>query len=223
MWHHVHGFSFHFLLFLLTHPVWDVTPFLYIISINPINFYSHIPCGMWLLGSLFYANDYLFLLTHPVWDVTDISHRNRPHTRNFYSHIPCGMWPPWSDTVSVSLSISTHTSRVGCDQEWLTKEGLLKHFYSHIPCGMWQCLHKSSRSNKAFLLTHPVWDVTSLLAHNLFLRYISTHTSRVGCDEFSMVDIQLFKNFYSHIPCGMWPLYIVYFNHIIPIYYRMDL
>ena len=59
--------------FLLTHPVWDVTPFLYIISINPINFYSHIPCGMWLLGSLFYANDYLFLLTHPVWDVTCIA------------------------------------------------------------------------------------------------------------------------------------------------------
>ena len=91
MWPRMSAMSSFILPFLLTHPVWDVTPFLYIISINPINFYSHIPCGMWLLGSLFYANDYLFLLTHPVWDVTAAGQSFRRLLLNFYSHIPCGM------------------------------------------------------------------------------------------------------------------------------------
>ena len=35
----------------------------------------------------------------------------------------------------------------------------------------------------AFLLTHPVWDVT-LGLDELFIEFgISTHTSRVGCDQ----------------------------------------
>ena len=153
--------------FLLTHPVWDVTPFLYIISINPINFYSHIPCGMWLWkgGRNFVKHD-------------------------FYSHIPCGMWPSsrifsiasptisthtsrvgcdwlYSD-FSIEYKISTHTSRVGCDTvpgTWLPHEG---NFYSHIPCGMWLITHKTE---------YP-------------LTIISTHTSRVGCDLSKRRNIQ---------------------------------
>ena len=115
MWQEIEAVWNCSIVFLLTHPVWDVTPFLYIISINPINFYSHIPCGMWLLGSLFYANDYLFLLTHPVWDVTAAGQSFRRLLLNFYSHIPCGMWH----------------KRSGADvhDNW--------NFYSHIPCGMW--------------------------------------------------------------------------------------
>ena len=34
-----------------------------------------------------------------------------------------------------------------------------------------------------FLLTHPVWDVTILPVIAAPLTGISTHTSRVGCDE----------------------------------------
>ena len=57
-----------------------------------------------------------FLLTHPVWDVTIAT----------YSHPSFGV-------------ISTHTSRVGCDEEQCEEViELLK-----------------------FLLTHPVWDVTT--------------------------------------------------------------
>ena len=57
--------------------------------------------------------------------------------RNFYSHIPCGMW----------LS----SSHIGAN---------CVNFYSHIPCGMWRVLTWHIPGYVAFLLTHPVWDVT---------------------------------------------------------------
>ena len=57
--------------------------------------------------------------------------------------------------------ISTHTSRVGCDQE------------QHLP----------SIALSKFLLTHPVWDVTEEQYNELMDVNISTHTSRVGCDQ----------------------------------------
>ena len=101
-------------------------------------------------------------------------------------------------------TISTHTSRVGCD---------------------WDDV-KDTQEEIAFLLTHPVWDVTPYGFSNLLTHGISTHTSRVGCDlpthklyqtalvfllthpvwdvtTCSSVSVMLFKNFYSHIPCGM--------------------
>ena len=81
------------LQFLLTHPVWDVTidsrkevipleisthtsrvgcdaiPSTFL-SLSMLNFYSHIPCGMWLIIITWYILFKSFLLTHPVWDVT---------------------------------------------------------------------------------------------------------------------------------------------------------
>ena len=148
-----------FVIFLLTHPVWDVTKCI-------------INC----------CNLIIFLLTHPVWDVTLTSVAGLPeckistHTSrvgcdicdcfarydlsNFYSHIPCGMWPEYDFVVLKAQLISTHTSRVGCD--WLYALGLINHhenFYSHIPCGMWPSVGKTTPVNN-----------------------ISTHTSRVGCD-----------------------------------------
>ena len=56
--------------------------------------------------------------------------------------------------------ISTHTSRVGCDNN-------PKNAYSF---------------DISFLLTHPVWDVTVEVSKSLAKNTISTHTSRVGCD-----------------------------------------
>ena len=56
--------------------------------------------------------------------------------------------------------ISTHTSRVGCDGDVMD----------------W------SKGFSAFLLTHPVWDVTTVIYQPLAAEEISTHTSRVGCD-----------------------------------------
>ena len=147
--------------FLLTHPVWDVTIICtdnntsIAISTHTSrvgcdwrwqffrwssdNFYSHIPCGMWLSFAQITILPSPFLLTHPVWDVTD------------------------DDSSSADpQTISTHTSRVGCDK----------------------CVLIAERNRVAFLLTHPVWDVTlaRYLLHQ-FLNHISTHTSRVGCDH----------------------------------------
>ena len=72
----------------------------------------------------------------------------------------------WDVTVSskilaLTYSISTHTSRVGCDYN------------------LWRNLYIIN----IFLLTHPVWDVTTIIVFSFLHTKISTHTSRVGCDE----------------------------------------
>ena len=78
--------------FLLTHPVWDVTfPVPRHVGAR-LNFYSHIPCGMWHHVHGFSFHFLLFLLTHPVWDVTPFLYIISINPINFYSHIPCGMW-----------------------------------------------------------------------------------------------------------------------------------
>ena len=300
--------------FLLTHPVWDVTNLwtdFYIDSCisthtsrvgcdvvaalfvwESVDFYSHIPCGMWRCRLKPWPGTHQFLLTHPVWDVTKVrwiyyrpvmisTHTSRVGCdasdcrvpialNNFYSHIPCGMWPylsPFSAIFSHfyshipcgmwrkfvfafanKLKISTHTSRVGCDFVERYNRLVEQDFYSHIPCGMWHFHRRNKIGFKKFLLTHPVWDVTIrteasditggfLLTHPVwdvtlmtcrFLQnnaisthtsrvgcdqgmatqfqnlLISTHTSRVGCDWGTLKRLRKANDFYSHIPCGMW-------------------
>ena len=126
------------------------------------HFYSHIPCGMWRLFGTW---------CNGKW--------------NFYSHIPCGMWQCFCSIRCIRGQISTHTSRVGCDLfglfsvataiyfyshipcgMWLLRLYHLlveMYFYSHIPCGMWLFLRKYWYAGDKFLLTHPVWDVTSVI------------------------------------------------------------
>ena len=160
MWHATSLIVMPYRSFLLTHPVWDVTRRFACFDINLV-----------------------FLLTHPVWDVTitngtnndwaNIStHTSRvgcdlqtsikgPQGENFYSHIPCGMWHQFAIIGSYVIN-----------------------FYSHIPCGMWQLSIVSFDAFRAFLLTHPVWDVTPSLSLTFMSLKISTHTSRVGCDNY---------------------------------------
>ena len=152
-----------------------------------------------------------------------VSQRRYCPVTDFYSHIPCGMWQTAVWMKIDNEEISTHTSRVGCDGCEQVLRSTQLNFYSHIPCGMWRpALLQLLEDCK--ISTH-----TSRVGCDRFrcgrdqLNFISTHTSRVGCDHFLCGSGRLLCNFYSHIPCGMWPLYIVYFNHIIPIYYRMDL
>ena len=78
------------------------------------------------------------------------------------------------------------------------------NFYSHIPCGMWRAQRIKEVSSQKFLLTHPVWDVTTKPPHRWLLIVISTHTSRVGCDITCAMSKLDDADFYSHIPCGMW-------------------
>ena len=145
-----------------------------------------------------------FLFTHPMWDVTDTEVKTL-----------------------CTLTISTHTSRVGCDKPRRNTCQDEENFYSHIPCGMWHYAPTVIRECEEFLLTHPVWDVTNWREGTWSCLKISTHTSRVGCDELLLNQSQVLNisthtsrvgcdtdpskykwtliNFYSHIPCGMWP------------------
>ena len=102
-----------------------------------------------------------FLFTHPIWDVTDTEVKTL-----------------------CTLTISTHTSRVGCDNVRRIFSQCRSDFYSHIPCGMW---HGNGLSINSSIK-------------------ISTHTSRVGCDLPALHNIANRFYFYSHIPCGMWPI-----------------
>ena len=123
----------------------------------------------------------IFLLTHPVWDVT---------VSSFMSFILSG--------------ISTHTSRVGCDKQNLATGRQVKISTHTSRVGCDSSLDNVSSSSSSFLLTHPVWDVTYVVAPHDSCTIISTHTSRVGCDYISLI---LYAPtpyyFYSHIPCGM--------------------
>ena len=102
--------------------------------------------------------------------------------------------------------ISTHTSRVGCDNKakilFLFKSWfLLTHPVWDVTNVTFSCYLYSQ-----FLLTHPVWDVTIVKWQKLVTWEISTHTSRVGCDHILICPLFFFFHFYSHIPCGMWPI-----------------
>ena len=72
-----------------------------------------------------------------------------------------------------TLTISTHTSRVGCDGN----------------------THRYHTSLNKFLLTHPVWDVTWYGRSFPFYIRISTHTSRVGCDSIILMLLSPEKGF----------------------------
>ena len=151
------GYSYRF---LLTHPVWDVTFWSVPVNSRQKDFYSHIPCGMWretdlhdsafgkfllthpvwdvtILQRLMLCLFQIFLLTHPVWDVTNFLRSYRA-ALDFYSHIPCGMWHGGPLQSYWRNTISTHTSRVGCDETRARKRSNIYNFYSHIPCGMWR-------------------------------------------------------------------------------------
>ena len=82
------------------------------------------------------------------------------------------------------VDISTHTSRVGCDNNqpvhiFHSEEFLLTHPVWDVTCF---CI-EFVKNHIKFLLTHPVWDVTFFYQYHFVYGDISTHTSRVGCDD----------------------------------------
>ena len=231
--------KYHFSTFLLTHPVWDVTRWRKPLALRKnisthtsrvgcdvtsfsylcfhLNFYSHIPCGMWPVVFRCGGRIWKFLLTHPVWDVTKVQGITGTNSKFLLTH------PVWDVTCvpnfgTFLMRISTHTSRVGCDplataalkllihfyshipcgmwhfttfHEWLYS----KNFYSHIPCGMWRSAVPYSLIGMKFLLTHPVWDVTQVSGTVYDIYEISTHTSRVGCDLHAQEKIRNISSF----------------------------
>ena len=143
-------------------------------------FYSHIPCGMWLIQLLNLHIFCIFLLTHPVWDVT-MAFMCSSSTRNISTHtsrVGCDLF---SVSLSALSAISTHTSRVGCDADLIARPALvcISTHTSRVGC-----------DKGAATIAICLW--------------ISTHTSRVGCDNARHFVLHPLCNFYSHIPCGMW-------------------
>ena len=63
--------------------------------------------------------------------------------------------------IFLGASISTHTSRVGCDEYLPTKPTEMQFLLTHPVWDVTQACPKGILPT-VFLLTHPVWDVTSL-------------------------------------------------------------
>ena len=102
-------------LFLLTHPMWDVTC-RQCAFYNPFQISTHTSHAR--------CDDSLKRI--------DRFHCISTHT----SRVGCDTHPVLP-TQSGHM-ISTHTSRVGCDSNVvLPISCILQYFYSHIPCGMW--------------------------------------------------------------------------------------
>ncbi|PRX55990.1 hypothetical protein B0G52_1383 [Cohnella sp. SGD-V74] len=109
----------------------------------------------------------------------------------------------------MTLIISIHASREGCDRHWISSRHLSLNFNPRIPRGMRLAFISSgdaviyfnpriprgmrrarSRSFGAiwrFQSTHPARDATALLQRPSSGRHISIHASREGCDWFSQV------------------------------------
>ena len=127
------------LQFLLTHPVWDVTidsrkeviPLEISTHTSRVgcdvrrsrnfygvsHFYSHIPCGMWRKSAESTTAQSWFLLTHPVWDVTKAKAEEMGRTTisTHTSRVGCDALVEYAYSCRF---ISTHTSRVGCDKKF---------------------------------------------------------------------------------------------------------
>ena len=101
-----------------------------------------------------------FLLTHPVWDVTEMAAR----------------FPSFCSTFLLTHPVWDVTGKAP------DRGGTCQFLLTH-PVWDVTLIRQAESELFLFLLTHPVWDVTkNCKAIQTPLR-ISTHTSRVGCDD----------------------------------------
>ena len=152
-------------LFLLTHPMWDVTcrqcAFYNPFQISTHTSHARCDDSLKRIDRFHCISTHTSRVgcdTHPVLP-TQSGHMISTHTSRvgcdsnvvlpiscilqyFYSHIPCGMW------------LTYLMVKIGFDD-----------FYSHIPCGMWASPLTSNFFPEIFLLTHPVWDVTLYIVY----------------------------------------------------------
>ena len=184
--------------FLLTHPVWDVTQtLLYRTNWQSISTHtSRVGCDM--LMATRWRRGIISTHTSRVGCDFIFFHFVQSHL-DFYSHIPCGMWLQRQIDSGISSIISTHTSRVGCDRHPARRSMPvpISTHTSRVGCERNKMRYSSSHQ---FLLTHPVWDVSSYCRnHRNYPRFLLTH------------------------PVWDVTLYIVYYSLSIPIYHEMDL
>ena len=152
-----------------------------------VNFYSHIPCGMWLDKWLTKANALIVnFYSHIPCGMWHQLTNGFLQPSDFYSHIPCGMWRCWCVSGVGATNFYSHIPcgmwRQTIVQSWID----LFHFYSHIPCGMWLIAGVFIETKDISTHTSRVGcDTLPMMSHTLTT--ISTHTSRVGCDVAAIV------------------------------------
>ena len=139
-----------------------------------------------------------------MWDVTKTWERTGNQRKFLLTH------PVWDVTrqgrrLACRLYFYSHIP-CGMWHELIRKIWNRYNFYSHIPCGMW-LFGLISNALAIFISTHTsrVGCDSEMLTASSF-KSISTHTSRVGCDIINGGTIAPPLYFYSHIPCGMWLL-----------------
>ena len=141
-------------------------------------------------------------------DVTDCGGFVAYVLSNFYSHVPCGTWlTPLSDKPEKTV-ISTHTSHAGRDIiccltcSW----SIISTHTSHA--GRDGIRH--TRTSHLWISTHTSHAGRDKRGVDSSFEFrISTHTSHAGRDRIDECGNWRAIYFYSHVPCGTWPLHFV--------------
>ena len=97
-----------------------------------------------------------------MWDVTYTALGSTERTGGISTHTSrVGCDDNWEPKTNTKL-ISTHTSRVGCDHNLSETESATKisTHTSRVGCDVTLEINEAERF--IFLLTHPVWDVTAI-------------------------------------------------------------
>ena len=143
-----------------------------------------------------------FQSTHPVWDATGrllkdvITLRVSIHA----SRMGCDIA---SVAEAAALTVSIHASRMGCDKHNNNNMDDITSFNPRIPYGMRLKLSAAVGFVETFQSTHPVWDATSQLLGNRRLWIVSIHASRMGCDTPFRSTLCSTQCFNPRIPYGM--------------------
>ena len=188
--------------FQSTHPVWDATPHKrmarssahvsihapragcdeerLLVMTHLFSFNPRTPCGMRLFYECNNSFIIMFQSTHPVRDAT-------PSSSKFQRLQP----------------VSIHAPRAGCDVSIKSASAATSSFNPRTPCGMRLFLACSATSCAGFQSTHPVRDATLPGVLGYFLRGVSIHAPRAGCDLHVPRRYPALCGFNPRTPCGM--------------------
>ena len=145
------------------------------------SFNSRTPCGVRLVGFLkvFYLR--MFQFTHPVRGATvRLLMLDCPYLFQF-TH-PVRGATGQALNVGLSLSVSIHAPRAGCDLLLASAISLLDCFNSRTPCGVRLIQILKRFKIKKFQFTHPVRGATTATLQQIVQRDVSIHAPRAGCD-----------------------------------------
>ena len=100
----------------------------------------------------------------------------------FNSRTPCGVRREFARLLNVSLQVSIHAPRAGCDLFHILFLIRLWCFNSRTPCGVRPTQMVTSLLFKKFQFTHPVRGATAYISFVGQLINVSIHAPRAGCD-----------------------------------------